>query len=157
MGHSWLKGVGHLWLKWVGHLWLKWVVHLWLKWLGQFVIVFGEICSKTLVVRRVPFPVLTWRRVLGYQGSTLSGPRMTTGFGPFELLTGRLRLMMIFMLANLTQPSSCTDLFWYQANNFLMTEANTLPGQNVGIWQKVKLSVKDSLTVTYASMTVIMG
>ena len=23
----------------------------------------------------------------GLQGSTLSGPRMTTGFGPFELLT----------------------------------------------------------------------
>ena len=32
---------------------------------------FGEICSK----------------ITGLQGSTLSGPRMTTGFGPFELPT----------------------------------------------------------------------
>ena len=35
---------------------------------------FWEICSKNT----------------GLQGSTLSGPRMTTGFGPFELPTKRV-------------------------------------------------------------------
>ena len=35
---------------------------------------FWEICSNK-------------KKNTGLQGSTLSGPRMTTGFGPFELLT----------------------------------------------------------------------
>ena len=48
----------------------KLVGHLWLKWMGRFnSYCFWEICSKNT----------------GLQGSTLSGPRMTTGFGPFEL------------------------------------------------------------------------
>ena len=76
MGHLWLKWVGHLWLKWVGHLWLKWVGHLWPKWVGHLWVkwmghnFFQEMLKNT-----------------GLQGSTLSGPCMTTGFGPFELLT----------------------------------------------------------------------
>ena len=53
--------MGHLWLKWVGHLWLKWVGHL---------LFLGDMLKNT-----------------GLQGSTLSGPRMTTDFGPFELPT----------------------------------------------------------------------
>ena len=68
MGHLWLKLVGHLWLKLVGHLWLKWVGQLW----QSKLLFFWKICSKNT----------------GLQGSTLSGPRMTTGFGPFELPTG---------------------------------------------------------------------
>ena len=39
---------------------------------------FWEICSKNT----------------GLQGSTLSGPRMTTGFGPFELPTRGLLLTL---------------------------------------------------------------
>ena len=67
MGHLWLNGWGILWLKWVGHLWLKWVGHLWLKWMGRLLFL-GDMNT-------------------GLQGSTLSGPRMTTGFGPLELPT----------------------------------------------------------------------
>ena len=54
----------------MGHSWLKWVGHLWLEWVGQLVINF-------------------WGRYAhsGRQGSTLSGLRMTTGFGPFEFPT----------------------------------------------------------------------
>ena len=70
VGHLWLKWVGHLWLKWVGHLWLKWVGHLWLKWVGK--LLFGRDMLK---------------KNTDLQGSTISGPRMTTGFGPFELPT----------------------------------------------------------------------
>ena len=47
----------HLQLRWVGQLWQSELLFFW------------EICSKNT----------------GLQGSTLSGPRMTTGFGPFEL------------------------------------------------------------------------
>ena len=46
--------------------------HLWLKWTGWLVTVFGRYAQKIYT---------------GLQGSTLSGPRMTTGFGPFELPT----------------------------------------------------------------------
>ena len=53
----------------MGHLWLKWVGHLWLKWMGQLVTVFGRYAQKNTGLH------------------TLSGPRMTTGFGPFELPT----------------------------------------------------------------------
>ena len=54
----------HLWLKWVGHLWLKLVGHLrqmgeaFMAQMDGTVIVFWEICKKTLVFRGVPFPVL---------------------------------------------------------------------------------------------------
>ena len=49
------------------------VGHLWLKWVGQLVIVFlGDMLKE---------------KNTGLQGNTLSGPRMTTGFGPFELST----------------------------------------------------------------------
>ena len=34
--------------------------HLWLKWVGQLVIVFWEICSKTLVVRGVLYSLITF-------------------------------------------------------------------------------------------------
>ena len=85
MGHLWLKWKGHLLLKWVGNLWLKWVGiydlngwgiydkwvgHLWLKWMGELIVFLGDMLKNT-----------------GHQGSTLSGLHMTTGFGPFELLT----------------------------------------------------------------------
>ena len=46
--------------------------HLWLKWMGRLVTIFGRYAQK---------------KNTGLQGSTLSGPRMTTGFGPFELPT----------------------------------------------------------------------
>ena len=49
-------------LKWVGHVQLRWVGQLWQT-------VFWKISSKST----------------GLQGSTLSGHRMTMGFGPFEL------------------------------------------------------------------------
>ena len=47
--------------------------HLWLKWMGRLVTVFGRYAQKKN------------KKNTGLQGSTLSGPRMTTGFGPFEL------------------------------------------------------------------------
>ena len=37
----------------------------------------------------------------GLQGSTLSGPRMTTGFGPFELTT-KSQLLFLINQYNLT-------------------------------------------------------
>ena len=47
---------GALWLKWVGQLWQSELLFL------------GDMLENT-----------------GLQGSTFSGPRMTMGFGPFEL------------------------------------------------------------------------
>ena len=48
--------------------------HLWIKWMGRLVTVLGDMLKKKEINT-------------GLQGSTLSGPRMTTGFGPFELPT----------------------------------------------------------------------
>ena len=53
---------------------LKWVGHLQLRWVGQ--------------LRQSEFlDMLKKKKNTGLQGSTLSGHRMTTGFGPFELPT----------------------------------------------------------------------
>ena len=76
--------MGHLWLKWMGIYGLNgWGIydlngcgiydlngwgHLWLKWMGRLVTVFGRYAQKKY-----------W--------SSDTGPRMTTGFGPFELPT----------------------------------------------------------------------
>ena len=50
MGHLRLFGDGV-----VGHLWLKWVRQLW----QSKLLFLGGICSKMLVIRGVPFPVIT--------------------------------------------------------------------------------------------------
>ena len=42
----------------------------------------GAVMAKQLIVFRK-----IWSKNTGLQGSNLSGPRMTTGFGPFELPT----------------------------------------------------------------------
>ena len=56
---QWDMGMGHLLCKGVGQLWQSELLFFW------------EMCSK----------------ITGIQGSTLSSHCMTTGFGPFELLT----------------------------------------------------------------------
>ena len=75
-GVSWYLMMSHgvLWCQilcygvpWVGHLWLKWAEQVW-----QSEFFGGDILKKTNT---------------GFQGSTLSGHHMTTGFGPFELPT----------------------------------------------------------------------
>ena len=89
--------MGHLWLKWVGHLWFKWVRHLQLRWVGQLwqseSLFFWEICSKNT----------------GLQGSTLSGPHMTMGFGP------KLKLhaptILPFVSTDLPEVSSSLAIF----------------------------------------------
>ena len=57
--------------------------HLWLKWMGRLVTVFGRYAQK---------------KNTGLQGSTLSGPRMTTGFGPFELWSFKLCCEILLLL-----------------------------------------------------------
>ena len=44
--------------------------------MAKWVVYWGEICSKNII-----------KKSTGFQESTHSGHRMTTGFGPFELLT----------------------------------------------------------------------
>ena len=69
-------GMGHLWLKWVGHLDLNgWGIYD-LNGLDIYrqseLLFFGRYAQKENT---------------GLQGSTLSGHRMITGFGPFEFPT----------------------------------------------------------------------
>ena len=68
MGHLWLKLMGHLWLECIGHSWLEWVGHSWHEWVGQLLqieLFFGEIYArKTLILRGVPFLVVTWQCIL---------------------------------------------------------------------------------------------
>ena len=127
MGHLWLKWEGHLLLKWVGNLWLKWVGHLWLKWVGYLWQMggafmaqmdggvdrfFWEICSKTLVIRGVPFLVFTWPRVLvplnsspmayyrkGRTTPCLSFALRSPAFG-WHILLWALTVLWIFKLLN---------------------------------------------------------
>ena len=62
--------MGHLWLKWVGHLDLNgWDMYSLDGWGSYGELFFGRYAQKNT----------------GLQGSTPSGHRMTTGFGPFEL------------------------------------------------------------------------
>ena len=74
-------------------LWLKWVGQLW-----QSKLLFClEICSKNA----------------GLQGSTLSDHCMTTGFGPFELLTcGLLQRGRDYYREGGTTPHLRFVLFW---------------------------------------------
>ena len=66
-------GMGHLWLKWVGHLDLNgWDIYSLDGW-GSY----GKV-SSFFFGRDAQ---------TGLQGSTLSGHRMTMGFGPFKLPT----------------------------------------------------------------------
>ena len=49
---------------------------------------FWEICSKKNKNKKIKIKkIKNKNKNTGLQGSTLSGPRMTTGFGPFELPT----------------------------------------------------------------------
>ena len=54
---------------------MVWVGHLRPKWVGQL-----DKVSCCFVLKYA-------QKIAGLQGSTLSDHRMTTGFGPFELLT----------------------------------------------------------------------
>ena len=61
-------GRGHFWLKWEGHWWLNgcgmYDINAWGSYGKVSYCFLGDMLKKTLVLRGVPFPVISWPRVL---------------------------------------------------------------------------------------------